>query len=237
MPAGGRSHSGRQLLSRERSFPSCPQSGRPELRICALCSFVGVYGRGRIVETVSRSPSMQSEVLLGGHAFRSISPTRAAESHQASGCRQCQRRVDRAVRAGSADHLSLNHPSTVAVYDFGRTPEGVFYYAMEYLDGINLQDLVEQYGPQPGRRVISILLQVCGSLYEAHCEGLVHRDVKAVNVMFCHRGGERRRPVGATARTKWFASVGRYFSGECQNGALRHTSHSHCRCFESDLGE
>ena len=155
MPAGGRSHSGRQLLSRERSFPSCPQSGRPELRICALCSFVGVYGRGRIVETVSRSPSMQSEVLLGGHAFRSISPTRAAESHQASGCRQCQRRVDRAVRAGSADHLSLNHPSTVAVYDFGRTPEGVFYYAMEYLDGINLQDLVEQYGPQPGRRVIS----------------------------------------------------------------------------------
>lgn len=84
----------------------------------------------------------------------------------------------------------LNHPSTIAIYDFGRTPEGVFYYAMEYLDGIDLQDLVGQYGAQPGGRVISILLQVCGSLYEAHSEGLVHRDIKPANIMLSHRGGE-----------------------------------------------
>jgi hypothetical protein len=84
----------------------------------------------------------------------------------------------------------LNHPSTIAIYDFGRTPEGVFYYAMEYLDGINLQDLIEQYGPQSGGRVISILLQICGSLYEAHTQGLVHRDIKPANVMLNYRGGE-----------------------------------------------
>lgn len=84
----------------------------------------------------------------------------------------------------------LNNPSTVAIYDYGRTPEGVFYYAMEFLDGIDLQALVERYGPQPEGRVIRILKAICGSLYEAHSLGLVHRDMKPANVMLNRRGGE-----------------------------------------------
>jgi serine/threonine protein kinase len=84
----------------------------------------------------------------------------------------------------------LNHPNTIAIYDYGRTPEGIFYYAMEYLDGVDLQTLVDSYGPLTEGRIIRILQQVCGSLYEAHTQGLVHRDIKPANVMLTRRGGE-----------------------------------------------
>jgi serine/threonine protein kinase len=83
----------------------------------------------------------------------------------------------------------LNHPNTITVYDYGRTHEGVFYYAMEYLEGITFDDLVSQYGPQPEGRVVKLLKQLCGSLAEAHAAGVIHRDVKPANVMLTCRGG------------------------------------------------
>jgi hypothetical protein len=83
----------------------------------------------------------------------------------------------------------LNHPNTIAVYDFGRTPEGVFYYAMEYLEGIDLEELVNKFGPLPEGRSVRILEQVCGSLAEAHAVGLIHRDIKPANVILSCRAG------------------------------------------------
>lgn len=83
----------------------------------------------------------------------------------------------------------LTSPNTVAVYDYGVTSEGLFYYAMEFLDGITLAQLVRDYGPQPASRVIHLLRQVCSSLTEAHTSGLIHRDLKPENLMLCCRGG------------------------------------------------
>lgn len=84
----------------------------------------------------------------------------------------------------------LTHPNTVTVFDYGRTPDGIFYYAMELLEGATLEEIVEQDGPQPPGRVLHVLLGMAGALAEAHAIGLIHRDIKPANVMLCQRGGE-----------------------------------------------
>jgi serine/threonine-protein kinase len=84
----------------------------------------------------------------------------------------------------------LTHANTVTVFDYGRTPDGVFYYVMELIDGINLLSVAAIDGPQPPGRVVAILSQAAGALSEAHAIGLIHRDIKPANIMLCQRGGE-----------------------------------------------
>ena len=95
-------------------------------------------------------------------------------------------RFEREVQLAS----QLTHPNTIEIYDFGRTTDGVFYYAMEYLPGASLAQLIQIEGAVPPGRAVYILKQICGSLAEAHGIGLAHRDVKPHNIMLCERGGQ-----------------------------------------------
>jgi len=84
----------------------------------------------------------------------------------------------------------LTHPNTITIYDYGRTPDGVFYYAMELLDGATLEAVVDLDGPQRPGRVLRVMDMVAGALAEAHGVGLIHRDIKPANIFLCRQGGE-----------------------------------------------
>jgi eukaryotic-like serine/threonine-protein kinase len=93
-------------------------------------------------------------------------------------------RFEREAKATAA----LKSPHTVQVYDFGLSDDGRLYYAMELLEGTDLNTLVKQHGAQPAERVVHWLRQICHSLAEAHESGLVHRDVKPANLFVCRHG-------------------------------------------------
>ncbi|MDT8436583.1 MAG: serine/threonine-protein kinase [Gemmatimonadota bacterium] len=94
-------------------------------------------------------------------------------------------RFEREVRLAS----SLSHPNTITIFDFGRAGDDTFYYAMEYLEGLDLERFVERFGPVPANRAIYILRQVASSLEEAHQRGIIHRDLKPSNIFLTMRGG------------------------------------------------
>jgi serine/threonine-protein kinase len=97
---------------------------------------------------------------------------------------QVLRRFEREAQATAA--LFSQH--TIDVFDFGVTPDGVFYYVMELLDGLDLDSLITRYGPMSPERVVHVLSQVCDSLGDAHLSGVIHRDVKPANIYLCRYG-------------------------------------------------
>jgi hypothetical protein len=114
--------------------------------------------------------------------------------------RPCALKLIRPEMAGDPNTLSrferevkstaqLTHWNTVEIYDYGRAEDGTFYYVMEYLPGMNLDQLVEMHGPMTPGRVVFLLQQVCEALAEAHDKGLIHRDIKPGNIFSAHRGG------------------------------------------------
>ncbi|WP_417735818.1 serine/threonine-protein kinase [Rosistilla oblonga] len=132
---------------------------------------IGEGGMGRVYEA-------EHLLLKRSCAIKLIQPERSVEG-------EALQRFEREVRATA----KLTHPHTIEVYDYGQTNEGVFFFAMELLPGMNLREMVKRTGPMPAPRAIHFLIEICEALQEAHKAGLIHRDIKPANVFASQRGG------------------------------------------------
>jgi serine/threonine-protein kinase len=130
----------------------------------------GKGGMGRVYEA-------RHVMLKRPCAIKIIEPEKLSERNLAG--------FEREVRAASL----LTHPNTIEIYDYGQTNEGLFFYVMELLPGMNLWQLVEETGPLPAERAVHFLVQICGALQEAHNHGIFHRDIKPANIFVTERGG------------------------------------------------
>jgi eukaryotic-like serine/threonine-protein kinase len=143
-----------------------------------LVSLLGKGGMGEVWRARHR-------MLARDAAIKLIQPEMLSDQ-SARNASLIQRRFEQEARTTAM----LRSPHTVELYDFGVTEEGTFYYVMELLDGIDLETLVNQFGPQPPARVVGILRQVCRSLSDAHRHGMIHRDIKPTNIFLCRMGSE-----------------------------------------------
>lgn len=167
--------------------------------VCA--SGLAIYGSHRL--DVLRKEALAARTLGQYQLIRLLGAGGMGEVYLAEHLllrRPCAIKLIRQDRAGDAESLlrferevqataTLTHANTVHVYDYGHTDDGTFYYAMEYLPGVTLAELVQRDGPVSALRTIHLLRQICGALCEAHSGGLIHRDVKPSNIIVCERGG------------------------------------------------
>jgi serine/threonine-protein kinase len=136
-----------------------------------LLEKLGTGGMGEVYKA-------EHQLLKRPCAIKLIKPGEAASANALA-------RFEQEVKATA----KLTHVNTVEIFDYGRTDDGTFYYVMELLRGLSLEDLVKQHGPLPAERVVYLLRQVCGALQEAHVKGLIHRDIKPANIYAAERGG------------------------------------------------
>jgi eukaryotic-like serine/threonine-protein kinase len=166
-----------------------------------FASALAIYGSHRI--DVLRQQALEARRLGQYQLKRLLGAGGMGEVYLAEHLllrRPCAIKLIRMDRAGDAGSLlrferevqataTLTHPNTVQVYDYGHTDDGTFYYVMEYLPGLTLDELVQRHGPTPASRTIHLLRQICGALREAHARGLIHRDIKPGNIIVGERGG------------------------------------------------
>jgi serine/threonine-protein kinase len=125
-----------------------------------------------------------AEVFLARHAYLKR-PAALKILNQPDPDAAAVERFEREARLAS----TLAHPNTIQVFDFGETPDGRLYYAMEYVRGLTLAQFLALEGPPPVGRAVHLLRQIAGSLGEAHQVDLLHRDLKPSNIMITARGG------------------------------------------------
>ncbi len=168
--AGGMAVYGSFKISTLRSAAAVARQEAKELGQYRLTRQLGAGGMGEVYLAEHR-------LLKRPCAVKLIRPERAGDA-------DTLRRFEREVQATAR----LNHPNTVEIYDYGHGADGTFYYAMEYLPGLTLEELVRRHGPLPPARAVAVLRQLCGALRAAHGAGLIHRDLKPGNVILCPGG-------------------------------------------------
>jgi len=171
--------------------------------LAVLFAYMGarvVYRLGRAVAAARELGSYRLEERLGhggmGEVWRArhrmlarpaaiklIRPARLADESAAM-TEEAVRRFELEAQATAR----LRSPHTVTLFDFGVADTGAFYYAMELLEGLDADRLVQRYGPVPPARAVHLLQQLCHSLAEAEACGLVHRDIKPANIFVCRYG-------------------------------------------------
>jgi len=109
-------------------------------------------------------------------------------------------RFEREARAAA----SIRHPNVVDVTDFGKSPEGVFFLVMEYVDGESLYQLLRREGTLDLQRSLTILGQVVAGVEAAHDAGILHRDLKPANIFIM----QRLRRTGSASNYDGFVKVG-----------------------------
>ncbi len=120
----------------------------------------------------------EHQLLKRPCAVKLIKPGKAADEAVLA-------RFEREVQATA----KLTHWNTVEIFDYGHSDDGTFYYVMELLPGLSLEDIVQRYGPLSPARAVHLLRQVCDALHEAHAKGFIHRDIKPGNIFAAERGG------------------------------------------------
>lgn len=149
-----------------------------EIGAYRLGKLLGEGGMGQVFHATHQFLARPAAVkLIRAESIRGVSADTA---------RTAMERFRREAAAAAA----LNSPHTIALYDFGPTGDGSFFYAMELLEGLSLEDMVKTYGPLPEERVVHFLRQACLSLAEAHQRRLVHRDIKPSNLFAARAGVE-----------------------------------------------
>ena len=166
----------RRQVAASRAEARDAEARAKELGSYRLVARLGTGGMGEVWRAEHR-------LLARSAAIKLIRPEALHDQKSVDEMRERFRREAQTLASMKSRH-------TIAIFDYGVTADGVFYYVMELLDGLDLESLVLRYGAQPAARVIKMLVQACASLGEAHDAGLYHRDIKPPNLVLCRAADE-----------------------------------------------
>ncbi|HEY1548596.1 MAG TPA: serine/threonine protein kinase [Kofleriaceae bacterium] len=166
----------RKAVGAAREQARAAEARATELGSYRLVGRLGIGGMGEVWRAEHRLLARQAAIKL-------VRPESLRDPAHAPKVRERFRREAQTLATMRSQH-------TIALYDYGTTEDGTFFYVMELLDGIDLDKMLRDHGPQPAARVIKLLIQACQSLAEAHEAGLLHRDIKPANLFVCRVADE-----------------------------------------------